>query len=61
MEFIDKNGTWKEQKNKLKKRFAILIDSDLILEEGKKQEMFSKLQIKLNLSKLELDRILNEI
>lgn len=46
MEFIDKNGTWKEQKNKLKKRFAILIDSDLILEEGKKQEMFSKLQIK---------------
>jgi uncharacterized protein YjbJ (UPF0337 family) len=61
MEFIDRNGTWKEQKIKLKKRFAVLMDSDLILEEGKKQEMVTKLQIKLNLSKDELDKILSEI
>jgi uncharacterized protein YjbJ (UPF0337 family) len=61
MEFIDKNGTWQEQKFKLKKRFAILMDSDLLLEEGKKQEMVSKLQIKLNISKDELDKILQEI
>jgi uncharacterized protein YjbJ (UPF0337 family) len=61
MEFIDKNGTWKEQKIKLKKRFAVLMDSDLILEEGKKQEMFTKLQIKLSKTKDELDKILLEL
>jgi uncharacterized protein YjbJ (UPF0337 family) len=61
MELIDKNGTWKEQKVKLKKRFAILMDSDLILEEGNKQEMFAKLQLKLGKTKDELHIILNNL
>jgi uncharacterized protein YjbJ (UPF0337 family) len=58
MENIDRNGSWQDQKGTLKKRFAILLDSDLILEEGKKAEMFAKLQLKLGKTKEELDNIL---
>jgi len=58
MNNIDVNGTWKDQKGKLQKRFANLLESDLILEEGKKAEMFSKLQLKLGKTKEELDNIL---
>lgn len=58
MELIDKNGSWKEQKEKLQKRFAILLDSDLKLEEGHKKEMFEALQLKLGKTKEELHNIL---
>lgn len=58
MELIDKNGSWKEQKKKLIKRFAILMDSDLILEEGYEKDMFEALQLKLDKTKEELHRIL---
>lgn len=58
MENIDINGNWQNQKVILKKRFAILLDSDLLLEEGKKEEMFAKLQFKLGKTKDELNNIL---
>jgi uncharacterized protein YjbJ (UPF0337 family) len=51
-------GNWNEQKGKLKQKFAILTDNDLMFEEGKKDEMFGKLQIKLGKSKEELQRII---
>ena len=51
-------GNWNEQKGKLKKKFAVLTDNDLMFEEGKKEEMFGKLQIKLGKSKEELDKII---
>ena len=56
MELMDINGRWKEQKVKLKKRFVKLQDSDLIFEEGKKEEMITKLEIKLGKTR---DEILN--
>jgi len=58
MELIDINGSWKEQKVKLKKRFVKLQDSDLIFEEGKKEEMITKLEIKLGKTRDELLNIL---
>ena len=58
MENIDINRNWQEQKFRLKKKFAILLDSDLILEDGKKAEMFGRLQLKLGKTKEELDKIL---
>jgi len=58
MELIDKNGSWQEQKVKLKKRFAVLLDNDLILEEGHNEEMFEALQLKVGKTKEELHNIL---
>lgn len=61
MELIDKNGSWKEQKEKLQKKFAVLIDMDLILQEGHNKEMFEALQLKLGKTKEELHKILTEL
>ncbi len=51
-------GNWNEQKGKLKKQFAILTDNDLLLEEGKRDELLGRLQIKLGKTKEELDEIM---
>ena len=39
-------GNWNEQKGKLKAKFSTLTDADLHYEEGKKDEMFTKVQTK---------------
>ena len=57
MNTTEAKGNWNEQKGKLKKKFAVLTDNDLMFEEGKKEEMFGKLQIILGKSKEELDKI----
>jgi uncharacterized protein YjbJ (UPF0337 family) len=54
-------GNWNEQKGKLKQRFAMLTDNDLMFEEGKKAEMMGKLQIKLGKTKEELTSILSTL
>ena len=51
-------GNWNEQKGKLKQKFATLTDNDLMFEEGKKDEMLGKLQIKLGKTKEELQKIM---
>ncbi len=51
-------GNWNEQKGKLKQKFAVLTDNDLMFEEGKKDEMLGKLQIKLGKTKEELHKII---
>ena len=51
-------GNWNEQKGKLKQKFAVLTDNDLLFEEGKQDEMYGKLQIKLGKTKEELHKIL---
>ena len=54
-------GTWEEQKGKLKQKFATLTDNDFMFAEGKKEEMFGRLQIKLGKSKEELHKILSKL
>ena len=54
-------GNWNEQKGKLKQKFATLTDNDLMFEEGKKDEMLGKLQIKLGKSKEELKKIMDTL
>ena len=54
-------GNWNEQKGKLKQEFAVLTDNDLMYEEGKKDEMFGKLQIKLGKTKEELHAIITAL
>ena len=58
MNTTELKGTWNEQKGKLKQKFAVLTDNDLMFDEGKKDEMFGKLQIKLGKSREELEKII---
>jgi len=51
-------GNWNEQKGKLKQQFAILTDNDLMFSEGKKDEMFGRLQVKLGKTKEELRKLI---
>lgn len=51
-------GNWNEQKGKLKQKFAILTENELMFDEGKKDEMLGKLQIKLGKTKEQLHDIL---
>jgi uncharacterized protein YjbJ (UPF0337 family) len=61
MNRIEVSGTWNEQKGKLKQRFAALTDDDLLFEDGKKEEMLGKLQLKLGQSKEQLHRIIDNL
>jgi uncharacterized protein YjbJ (UPF0337 family) len=54
-------GTWNEQKGKLKQKFAALTDNDLLFEEGKKEEMLGRLQVKLGKTKEELHEIISAL
>lgn len=54
-------GNWEQQMGKLKQKFAILTDNDLLLIEGKKEEMLGRLQIKLGKTKEELQKIISEL
>ena len=54
-------GTWNETKGKLKQKFAILTDSDMLLVEGKQEEMLGRLQIKLGKTKEEIQKLISEI
>ena len=54
-------GNWLERKTKLKEKFAILSDDDLLFEQGKKEEMLEKIQVKLGKTKEELYIIINSL
>lgn len=51
-------GNWTEQKAKLKAKFPVLADADVQYEQGKKDEMFTKLETKLGKTKEELQTII---
>jgi uncharacterized protein YjbJ (UPF0337 family) len=61
MNTTELEGNWNELKGKLKQKFAVLTDNDLMFEEGKKEEMLAKLQIKLGKTKEELHKIIAEL
>jgi uncharacterized protein YjbJ (UPF0337 family) len=51
-------GNWIKTKGKLKQKFALLTDNDLLLENGRKEEMLGRLQIRLGKTKEELLKII---
>ena len=59
MNTTEVKGNWNEQKGKLKQQFANLTDDDLMFDEGKKDEMLGKLQIKLGKTQEELHRVMS--
>lgn len=54
-------GNWNETKGKLKQQFAMLTDNDLLLVEGKQDEMIGRLQIKMGKTKEEIHKIIADL
>lgn len=54
-------GNWNEKKGKLKQKYSNLTDDDLTFAEGKKDEMFGRLQKKLGKTKEEFNKIIDGI
>ena len=54
-------GNWKELKGKLKQKYATLTDDDVLLVEGKHEELMGRLQVKLGKSKEELHDIIKSL
>ena len=54
-------GNWNELKGKLKKKYAILTDNDLLYDDGREDELFGRLQKRLGKSKSELIKIFEEL
>lgn len=61
METTGTDGSWKEQKRKLKERFSILTDGDLEYIPGKSNEMFEKMRTRLGKTKDEMIIILSTL
>jgi uncharacterized protein YjbJ (UPF0337 family) len=61
MNSTELKGNWNEIKGKLKQKFAVLTDDDLLLEEGKQDEMYGRLQQKLGKTKEELHRLISDL
>lgn len=58
MEF---KGNWNEAKGKLKQKYAMLTDDDLLLIEGKFDELLGRLQVKLSKTKEQVEKIISEL
>jgi len=54
-------GNWNETKGKLKQKFAMLTDNDLLLVEGKQDELLGRLQSKLGKTKEEINKLISEL
>ncbi len=57
MNTTETKGNLNEQKGKLKQKFAGLTNNDQLFAEGKKDEMFGKLQVGLGQTKSNLQKI----
>lgn len=58
MEF---KGSWNEIKGKLKQKFALLTDDDLLLVAGKQDELLGRLQVKLGKTKEEVQKLISDL
>ena len=52
---------WNETKAKLKQKFAKLTNNDLMLLDGKKDEIIARLQLKLGKTKEEIQNIISSL
>jgi uncharacterized protein YjbJ (UPF0337 family) len=58
MNWTELKGNWKEVTGKLKQKYAELTDDDLMLAEGKQEELVGRLQAKLGKTKQEVHKII---
>jgi len=61
MNTTELSGNWIKTKGKLKQKFALLTDDDLLLVEGKHDEMLGRLQVKLGKTKEEIQQIISDL
>ena len=61
METNQMKGNWNELKGKLKQKFAVLTDNDLMFEDGKEDVALGKIQQKLGKTKDEWDKLMSEL
>ncbi len=61
MNLTDDKGRWIDQKDKLKQKIFVLTGNEMIFEEGKKDEVLERLQVKLGKSKEEVIRIIDSL
>jgi len=61
MNTIGLEGNWNQTKGKLKQKFATLTDNDLLLEEGKEDELLGRLQTKLGKTKEEIHKLISDL
>ena len=61
MNTTELKGNWHELKGKLKKKFADLTDNDLMYEEGREEELYGRIQVKLGKSKEEVKKLFEEL
>jgi len=54
-------GNWEQTKGKLKQKFALLTDNDLLLQEGKHEELLGRVQARLGKTKEEMHKIISEL
>ncbi|OGU37452.1 MAG: general stress protein CsbD [Ignavibacteria bacterium GWB2_35_6b] len=55
------NGNWNELAGKLKQLYGNLTEDDLLLNEGKEEELLGRLQIKLGKTKEEIRKIISNL
>jgi uncharacterized protein YjbJ (UPF0337 family) len=53
--------SWNDQARKLKEKFSILTDKDLNFEQGKMEEMITRLQEKVGKSKHEIYQLITKL
>lgn len=58
---MELKGNWNEIKGKLKQNFAILTDDDVLMIEGRQDELLGRLQIKLGKTKDEVKKLISEL
>ena len=53
--------SWNNQARKLKQRYAILTDQDLYFEQGKMEEMITRLQTKVGKSRHDIYKLITNL
>lgn len=61
MEKLSIKGNWNELAGKLKREFANLTDDDLLLKEGKEEELLGRLQQKLGKTKEQIRKLIEKL
>jgi len=61
MDKLTFNGTWLEVAGKLKQKFGHLTDNDLLLIEGKEDELLGRLKVKLGRTRSQLRSIIKKL
>ena len=61
MNMFTMKGNWNEIAGVLKQQFANLTDDDLLLKQGKEEELLGRLQQKLGKTKKELRKLIAKI